>query len=478
MQKNAREGGGCVKNTLYVHFIKKLALILVIIQMIIFNVYASENVLSLYKNKPSDNIPFSVSNMFPGDREKNDYCVRVSYNGTITVYFTADVRPDSEYKKLAEVLMCRVVMVNDGGADTILYDNLMRDMPDVPHVISGVNATEDLKYEIEVYLNTSVGNDYQNKELVADFKWWADTENNEGGSGGGPIGPANPDRPPVDPDEPDRPPVDPDDPDRPPVDPDDPDRPPVDPDEPDRPPVDPDEPDKPPDVPSKPPAGELIDPPNTGDYSNPILWIVLICISLFVVFLILFIKKKNEKQENKIIRKLTICIAIIIVLAICLCITTFALVRHIVTVDNNEFRTGTVKINLNDGEPIITENEFLFEPGMTVVKDFFIKNESSDSVYYKVYLDGVKGGLAKVLDIKIRDNKTGDILYSGTADEFTRDSIKNKASDELLLNEKRILTAIFHYPEESGNNTKNQTLEFDMCAVATQTRNNPKKEFN
>ena len=63
---------------------------------------------------------------------------------------------------------------------------------------------------------------------------------------------------------------------------------------------------------------------------------------------------------------------IIIVLAFCLCITTFALVYASVSVGNNLFHTGEVKINLNDGKPVIREHEFLFEPGMTVVKDFFI----------------------------------------------------------------------------------------------------------
>ena len=52
--------------------------------------------------------------------------------------------------------------------------------------------------------------------------------------------------------------------------------------------------------------------------------------------------------ETKTVKKLTGGIIAIIVLAVCLCITTFALVYASVSVENNLFRTGEVKINLND----------------------------------------------------------------------------------------------------------------------------------
>ena len=52
-------------------------------------------------------------------------------------------------------------------------------------------------------------------------------------------------------------------------------------------------------------------------------------------------------SENKTAKKLTASVAAIIILAVCLCITTFALVYSTVTVDNNLFQTGEIKINLN-----------------------------------------------------------------------------------------------------------------------------------
>lgn len=179
--------------------------------------------------------------------------------------------------------------------------------------------------------------------------------------------------------------------------------------------------------------------------------------------------------ETKTAKKLTGGIAAIVILAICLCVTTFALVYASVSVENNLFHTGDVKINLNDGEPVIREHEFLFEPGMTVKKDFFIENNSTWDVYYRLYFDNVSGGLADVLEITVKDgDKT---LYSGTANELTKQNVV-AADDTLKIGQKRNLTVYFYYPENSGNETQNLDLTFTLCADATQTKNNPNKLFD
>ena len=145
-------------------------------------------------------------------------------------------------------------------------------------------------------------------------------------------------------------------------------------------------------------------------------------------------------DNSKTAKKLTGSIIAVVVLALCLCITTFALVWATVSVDNNLFHTGTVKINLNDGKPVIEEHEFLFEPGMTVKKDFFIENESTCDVYYKLYFDNVNGGLADVLQITVKD---GDrTLYQGTAAELNRTEV-TAADDVLKIKERRELTVYF-----------------------------------
>ena len=102
--------------------------------------------------------------------------IKVSYEDKVTVHYHADIRPG--YEKLAEVLKARVVLLSDNGR--VLYDGLMRDMPkSLTHKLSSAKRTSDeLYYEITAYLDTSVGNEYQQKSLIADFRWWIEETGN------------------------------------------------------------------------------------------------------------------------------------------------------------------------------------------------------------------------------------------------------------------------------------------------------------
>lgn len=178
--------------------------------------------------------------------------------------------------------------------------------------------------------------------------------------------------------------------------------------------------------------------------------------------------------ETKTAHKLSRSVAAIAVLAACLFLTTFALVYETAFAKDNLFGTGEVKINLNDSRPIIEKHEFLFEPGMTVKKDFFIKNESSCDVYYKIYLDNVSGGLADVLTVTVKDGE--EVLYTGKASGLTEKNTA-AANDALKIGQRKNLTAVFEYPKNSENNTQTLDLTFTLCAKATQTKNNPDKLF-
>lgn len=131
--------------------------------------------IELYNKQPEENTPFQVGNMFPGDVETKYFRVRVSYHDKITVHYKATVRPG--YEKLAEVLKVRVKLLSTGET---MYDGLMRDMPEsLTHKLASKKSTTDELYnEITAYLDTSVGNDYQNKDLIADFKWWVEETGN------------------------------------------------------------------------------------------------------------------------------------------------------------------------------------------------------------------------------------------------------------------------------------------------------------
>lgn len=180
-------------------------------------------------------------------------------------------------------------------------------------------------------------------------------------------------------------------------------------------------------------------------------------------------------QNSKTAKKLTAGIVTIVILALCLSLSTFALFYTTVSVQGNVFRTGTIDINLNDSKPVIQEHEFIFEPGATIEKDFFIENDSTWGVYYRLYLDNVNGGLADVLEVTIKDGD--NVLYKGTARELNKKNVI-AANDELGVGERRDLTISFYFPKEAGNSTQNLTLSFDICAEAVQTKNNPNKLFD
>lgn len=129
--------------------------------------------LYLHNRNDSDNVPFEVMNMFPGDVETKYFCVRVAHSETVTVKYRAEVRKG--YEILAEVLKCRITLLNTGE---VLYDGLMKSMPkSLDHAVvpqDGVDS--ELYYEVMAYLETSVGNRHQNRRLIADFHWWVEGE--------------------------------------------------------------------------------------------------------------------------------------------------------------------------------------------------------------------------------------------------------------------------------------------------------------
>lgn len=134
-----------------------------------------ETVLRLYRGQPEDNTAFACGHLLPGDVETKYFRVQVSHKSDITVSYHADIRPG--YEKLAEVLKVRIVLLTTGQA---LYDGLMRDMPTQPSCPLSGRGTDELHYEITVYLDPSVGNDYQGRDLIADFRWWVEETGNLG----------------------------------------------------------------------------------------------------------------------------------------------------------------------------------------------------------------------------------------------------------------------------------------------------------
>ena len=156
-----------------------------------------------------------------------------------------------------------------------------------------------------------------------------------------------------------------------------------------------------------------------------------------------------------------------ILLTLGLIVTSVAITISSVEVPRNIFTTGQVKLNLNDKQAVIMPNEYLFEPGMTVVKDFFLENEGAEC-WYKLYFRNVAGDVANVLDVTVKNGDT--ILCSGKMSDLTRDNMQ-------FIGSRLDLTISFYFPKDAGNTAQNGTLQFDLCADGTQVRNNPGKNF-
>lgn len=137
-----------------------------------------------------DHAAMTASGMLPGDSEEKTFTVTVKHRKTATVHFEAKLANDSVIddttgRKLSDGMNIKVVQ----GTDT-LYNGSIAGLttatprPAVDVEVPG-SRTTDLPYTITVSLPTSAGNEFQNKTLTIDLKWWLVSD--EGGGGGGTI---------------------------------------------------------------------------------------------------------------------------------------------------------------------------------------------------------------------------------------------------------------------------------------------------
>jgi len=180
--------------------------------------------------------------------------------------------------------------------------------------------------------------------------------------------------------------------------------------------------------------------------------------------------------NSNTLRKLTSNIVLTVILLICLVITSYALaVTSYRVLRENRFGTGNINIILEGpGDLDIS----LFEPGMTVEREYTIRNMSSIGVYFKVYFENVSGLLADAVDITLKEKNSGVVLYQGKASEFSENNINNKASEELGASDSRVLVISYHFSEDAGNNLMCTDLSFYIGAKAVQARNNADKSFD
>lgn len=125
---------------------------------------------------------FTFDNLFPGDTETLTYKVNVDYRGPVAVKFfpklVLEEEKDEDKYYLEDVMNCRVALPESGGNGEVLYDGPLSGLTEP--LSYGLSHSEDSKetltYEITFSLDTSVGNEYQGKEIRMTLHWEAEAE--------------------------------------------------------------------------------------------------------------------------------------------------------------------------------------------------------------------------------------------------------------------------------------------------------------
>jgi len=186
--------------------------------------------------------------------------------------------------------------------------------------------------------------------------------------------------------------------------------------------------------------------------------------------------------KSKSAKKISNSVILVVLLSICLTVTSAALALSIISLEDNTFITGTVDINLNDEKPIF--NLTGVEPGMTLEGKFWLKNDSTTSVYYKVYCSDIGGTLADAMDVKLYSLVTDgsgaeisrSVVFQGKLSRLTKDNAP--LSDAVLgIGQTRYFAMQLHFPEDCGNEYQESGMSFNIEALAVQTNNNPNSEF-
>lgn len=131
-------------------------------------------VLELYAGRPDANQKFEVGNMLPGDVETRYFCVRAYHDADITLFFRAEVTEQT--KNLGDVLHIKVTHLDSGR---VLCDAPFAEVDGKEFselLAANAQGETDAYYQINVSLDTSVGNEYQAARLLADFKWYVEDE--------------------------------------------------------------------------------------------------------------------------------------------------------------------------------------------------------------------------------------------------------------------------------------------------------------
>ena len=123
----------------------------------------------LFQDHGTENTPFHAVNLFPGDELVRYFCVKVEHTQPVTVNFHADLRDNSEI--LSDGLHLRLDLIS---TDEMLYEGSLTNQPVALDHKLFLEEEQELYYKVTIYLPTSAGTEFQNRELITDLRWWVD----------------------------------------------------------------------------------------------------------------------------------------------------------------------------------------------------------------------------------------------------------------------------------------------------------------
>ena len=132
--------------------------------------------------------------------------------------------------------------------------------------------------------------------------------------------------------------------------------------------------------------------------------------------------------------------------------------------------TADVSINMNDGHPIISQYEFDNWNG--VEDSFFITNDSTVSVYARLYLDNVSGSLADSVTVSFCDYENGT-NFGAVWNKGAGGRLFVELPNVLHIGERKVLTVAISV--ESGAHGE---MQFNLACDIVQTTNNPEHIYD
>ncbi len=174
-------------------------------------------------------------------------------------------------------------------------------------------------------------------------------------------------------------------------------------------------------------------------------------------------------------KKLARSIALVFLLVVTFAIVTYAVLRATTRVSDHFVQTGEISITFDTETQIFDGVDYNLEPGASVVQTLSVKNVGTGALYFRLYFENVEGIVSDQLTFNFYD-EDGALVKSVSAKEFTSDNYL-ESTVALEVGETVEYEVIVTMGKSAGNTYQDQSLTFDIVALAVQSKNNDAQEF-